>query len=135
MAYLFNQNSCLREVRESQRAFSALVSFMEKSHKAVVTSIEERQTEEEKRVETMVEDLEREIEELMNKSTEQKCPDADEPCEDKKSGTLVSIWKTMHKQFYWDVCRHILMTEETRNCFLPMCLCFRTTLPPSAALS
>ncbi|XP_067089616.1 bloodthirsty-related gene family, member 2 [Osmerus mordax] len=82
------KNSCLREVRESQRAFSALVSFMEKSHKAVVTSIEERQTEEEKRVETMVEDLEREIEELMNKSTEQKSLDADEPCVDKKCGTL-----------------------------------------------
>lgn len=71
------------------------MSFMEKSHKAVVTSIEERQTEEEKRVETMVEDLEREIVELMNKSTEQKFPDADEPCVDKKHGTLVSIWKTI----------------------------------------
>ncbi|CAB1350247.1 unnamed protein product, partial [Coregonus sp. 'balchen'] len=32
------KNSCLREVRESQKVFSALVSSMEKSHKAVSTT-------------------------------------------------------------------------------------------------
>lgn len=59
-----NQNSYLREVRESQKIFSALVNAMEKSHKAVVAAIEERQREEEKRVETLVTELQQEIQEL-----------------------------------------------------------------------
>uniref|UniRef100_A0A3Q3GHD7 Bloodthirsty-related gene family, member 2 n=1 Tax=Labrus bergylta TaxID=56723 RepID=A0A3Q3GHD7_9LABR len=36
------KNSYLREVRESQRVFSVLVNVMEKSHKALVTAIEEK---------------------------------------------------------------------------------------------
>lgn len=51
-------------MRESQKVFSALVSAMEKSHKAVVAAIEERQKEEEKRMKTLVEELEHEIQEL-----------------------------------------------------------------------
>ncbi|XP_026181617.1 bloodthirsty-related gene family, member 2 [Mastacembelus armatus] len=60
------KNSYLREVRESQKVFSALVNAMEKSHKAVVAAIEERQREEETRVETLVKELEQEIQELRN---------------------------------------------------------------------
>lgn len=63
-----NQNSYLREVRESQKVFSALVNAMEKSHKVVVAAIEERQKEEEKRVETLVNELQQEIQELRNVS-------------------------------------------------------------------
>lgn len=65
-----NQNSYLREVRESQKVFSALVNAMEKSHKAVVAAIEERQEEEERRVETLVEKLEQEIQDLRRETTE-----------------------------------------------------------------
>lgn len=65
-----HQNSYLREVRESQKIFSALVNAMEKSHKAVIAAIEERQREEEKRVETLVAELQQEIEELRKGATE-----------------------------------------------------------------
>lgn len=61
---LSNQNSYLKEVRESQKVFSALVHAMEKSHKAVVAAIEERQKEEERRMKTLVEELEHEVQEL-----------------------------------------------------------------------
>ncbi|XP_051244257.1 bloodthirsty-related gene family, member 2 [Dicentrarchus labrax] len=64
------KNSYLREVRESQKVFSALVNAMEKSHKAVVSAIEERQAEEERRVKTLVEELEQEIHELRRETTE-----------------------------------------------------------------
>lgn len=65
-----NQNSYLREVRESQKIFSALVNAMEKSHKAVIAAIEERQKDEEKRVETLVTELQEEIQELRKGATE-----------------------------------------------------------------
>ncbi|KAM6957133.1 bloodthirsty-related gene family, member 2 [Aplochiton taeniatus] len=64
------KNSCLREVRESHAVFSAFVSSMEQSHKAVVASIEERQREEETRVEIFVKELEHEIKELRNEHSE-----------------------------------------------------------------
>uniref|UniRef100_A0A667WIP6 Bloodthirsty-related gene family, member 2 n=1 Tax=Myripristis murdjan TaxID=586833 RepID=A0A667WIP6_9TELE len=63
-------NSCLREVRESQKIFSALVNSMEKRHKAVVAAIEERQREAEKRVETLVKELKQEIQELKKEDAE-----------------------------------------------------------------
>ncbi|XP_070297736.1 uncharacterized protein [Salvelinus sp. IW2-2015] len=62
--------SCVREVRESQKVFSALVSSMEKSHKAVVTAIEERQGKEERIVEKLVKELEQEIQQLRNGDTD-----------------------------------------------------------------
>lgn len=65
-----NQNSYLREVRESQKVFSVLVQAMEKSHKAVVDSIEERQREEGKKVETLVKEIEQEIQELRKETAE-----------------------------------------------------------------
>ncbi|XP_054861193.1 bloodthirsty-related gene family, member 2 isoform X2 [Amphiprion ocellaris] len=58
------KSSYLREVRESQKVFSALVNAMEKSHKAVVAVIEDKQREEEKRVEILMKEIEQEIEEL-----------------------------------------------------------------------
>ncbi|KAM9843609.1 claudin k isoform 2-T2 [Aulostomus maculatus] len=64
------KSSYLREVRESQKVFSALVNAMEKSHKAVVAAIEERQKEEEKNVETLVKELECEIQELRKEMNE-----------------------------------------------------------------
>ncbi|CAB1440155.1 unnamed protein product [Pleuronectes platessa] len=64
------KSSYLREVRESQKVFSALVYAMEKSHKTVVTAIEDRQRDEEKRVETLVTELEQEIQELRKETTE-----------------------------------------------------------------
>uniref|UniRef100_A0A673ZBB9 Bloodthirsty-related gene family, member 2 n=1 Tax=Salmo trutta TaxID=8032 RepID=A0A673ZBB9_SALTR len=64
------KNSCVREVRESQKVFSALVDSMEKSHKAVVTAIEERQGEEERVVEKLVKELEQEIQQLRNGDTD-----------------------------------------------------------------
>lgn len=65
-----NQNSYLREVRESQKVFSALVHAMEKSHKAVVDAIEGRKREEEKRVATLVKEIEQEIQELTKENTD-----------------------------------------------------------------
>ncbi|XP_072224179.1 bloodthirsty-related gene family, member 2 [Leuresthes tenuis] len=64
------KSSYLREVRESQKVFSALVSAMEKSHKAVVAVIEEKQKEEETRVETLVKEIKQEIQELRKESSE-----------------------------------------------------------------
>lgn len=64
------KNSYLREVRESQKLFSALVNEMEKSHKVVVAAVEERQKEEEKKVETLVMELKYEIKELRKETTE-----------------------------------------------------------------
>ncbi|KAF1379599.1 hypothetical protein PFLUV_G00177710 [Perca fluviatilis] len=64
------KNSYLREVRESQKVFSALVHAMEKNHKAVVDAIEERQREEDKKVETLVKEIEQEIQELRKETTE-----------------------------------------------------------------
>ncbi|XP_076000395.1 bloodthirsty-related gene family, member 2 [Genypterus blacodes] len=70
----FQKNSYLREVRESQKLFSALVEAMEKSHKAVVAAIEERQKEEEKQVETLVKELEQEIQDLKKEPNEFELP-------------------------------------------------------------
>lgn len=64
------KNSYLREVRESQKVFSALVHQMEKSHKALVSAIEEKQRQEEKKVETLVEELKKEIQELKKETPE-----------------------------------------------------------------
>ncbi|XP_068435579.1 bloodthirsty-related gene family, member 2 [Clinocottus analis] len=64
------KNSYLREVRESQKVFSVLVHAMEKSHKAVVDAIEGRQRDEEKRVATLVKEIEQEIQELRKENTE-----------------------------------------------------------------
>ncbi|KAM9393321.1 bloodthirsty-related gene family, member 2 [Pholidichthys leucotaenia] len=58
------KSSYLREVRESQKVFSILVNSMEKTHKMVVAAIEEKKGEEERRVETLVKEIEREIQDL-----------------------------------------------------------------------
>lgn len=63
------QNSCLREVQESQRVFSSLLSTLEKSHRLVVAAVEQKQREAEKRVDRLVKELEREIQELKNEHT------------------------------------------------------------------
>lgn len=65
-----NQDCYLKEVRESQKVFSALVIAMEKSHKGVIAAIEERQRDEVKRVETLVKELKQEIQELRKETTE-----------------------------------------------------------------
>ncbi|KAM9784270.1 LOW QUALITY PROTEIN: bloodthirsty-related gene family, member 2 [Syngnathus typhle] len=54
---LQEKNFYRREVRES-RVFSALVCAMQKSHKVVATAIEERQKNEQKKVESLVKELE-----------------------------------------------------------------------------
>ncbi|XP_028979383.2 bloodthirsty-related gene family, member 2 isoform X4 [Esox lucius] len=64
------KNSCLKEVRESHKVFSALTSSIENSHKAVVAAIEERQSEAERRVDKLVKELEEEIKHLKNRNTE-----------------------------------------------------------------
>ncbi|XP_041861667.1 bloodthirsty-related gene family, member 2 [Melanotaenia boesemani] len=64
------KSSYLREVRESQKVFSALVNAMEKSHKAVVAAIEEKQKEEERRVETLVKEIKQEIQQLKKEVSE-----------------------------------------------------------------
>ncbi|XP_062846907.1 bloodthirsty-related gene family, member 2 [Trichomycterus rosablanca] len=58
------KSSCLREVQESHRVFSALLSTAEMAHKAVVAQVEEKQMEAEKRVDQLVKELEGEIAEL-----------------------------------------------------------------------
>ncbi|KAJ0057897.1 hypothetical protein NL108_003042 [Boleophthalmus pectinirostris] len=84
------KNSYLREVRESQKTFSALVSAMEKSHKAVVTAIEERQREEEKRVAKLIKELEQEIQELTKdiSETEPTTFANEEPSDETEQGSV-----------------------------------------------
>ncbi|XP_047214956.1 E3 ubiquitin-protein ligase TRIM39-like [Girardinichthys multiradiatus] len=60
------KSSYLREVRESQTIFSALVCAMEKTHKAVVSAIEDKQKKEEQRVQMLIKDIMKEIEQLKN---------------------------------------------------------------------
>ncbi|XP_077475874.1 bloodthirsty-related gene family, member 2 [Stigmatopora argus] len=64
------KSSHLREVRDSQKVFSALVHAMEKSHKALVVAIEERQKEEQKKGETLLKELEQEIQELKKETAQ-----------------------------------------------------------------
>lgn len=92
-----NQTSYLREVRESQKVFSALVNAMEKSHKIVVAAIEEKQQEEEKKVETLVKGLEQEIQKLKETSeSEAQIPvNCDQP-EETKDVTVVSPSSFLH---------------------------------------
>ncbi|XP_058510168.1 claudin k isoform X1 [Solea solea] len=84
------KSSYLREVRDSQKVFSALVNAMEKSHKAVVAAIEERQIEEEKRVETLVKELEQEVQELRKETTESdhQVPENADQSDDTKQSTV-----------------------------------------------
>ncbi|XP_038158540.1 bloodthirsty-related gene family, member 2 [Cyprinodon tularosa] len=60
------KSSYLREVRESQKVFSALVCAMETTHKAVVSAIESKQKEEEQRVQKLIREIKEEIEQLRN---------------------------------------------------------------------
>lgn len=88
-----NQSSYLREVRESQKVFSALVIEMEKSHKLVIAEIEDRQRQEDKRVETLVKELKQEIQELQrdtDASDPQISLNGDEK-DEKNQDNLVSI--------------------------------------------
>lgn len=86
------KNSYLREVRESQKVFSALVSAMEKSHKAVITAIEDRKKEEEKRVEQLVKELEQEIEELSKDTAEnERPPSANDDLSDETKQVTVTV--------------------------------------------
>lgn len=64
---------------------------MEKSHKAVVAAIEERQREEERRVETLVEELKQEIQELRKETTEPdpQIPVNSDQSDDAKQVTVV----------------------------------------------
>ncbi|XP_061740640.1 bloodthirsty-related gene family, member 2 [Nerophis ophidion] len=64
------KSSYLREVRESEKVFSALVSAMEKNHKALVLAIEQCRREEEKKVHTLVTQLEQEIRELKKETAD-----------------------------------------------------------------
>lgn len=113
-----DQNSCLREVRESQKIFSALVNSMEKRHKAVVAAIEERQREEEKRVETLVKELEQEIQELNKEDAESvpQIPLKDEQSDDTEHIILVSKY----------TCRHMTLWRSLASLlkwYLTLCLC------------
>ncbi|XP_051573564.1 bloodthirsty-related gene family, member 2 [Myxocyprinus asiaticus] len=63
-------NTCLKEVQESQRVFSCLLSTLEQSHKLVVAAVEQKQREAEKRVDRLVKSLEKEIFELKSGNTQ-----------------------------------------------------------------
>ena len=58
------QSSCQREVKESHRVFTELVTSIEQSHTLVVAAVEEKERQAEKRVSRLVRELEREIREL-----------------------------------------------------------------------
>ncbi|KAJ0001317.1 hypothetical protein NQD34_006337 [Periophthalmus magnuspinnatus] len=91
------RNSFLREVRESQKTFSALVSAMEKSHKAVVTAIENRQREEEKRVDKLIKELEQEIKELTKDTSETEPTSVnEEPSDELEQMDIYLSAKTAH---------------------------------------
>ncbi|XP_017280945.1 bloodthirsty-related gene family, member 2 [Kryptolebias marmoratus] len=90
------KSSYLREVRESQKVFSALVTSMEKTHKAVVSAIEEKQREEERRVETLVKELKREIKHLRIQTNEAD-PQASDQSDDTEQITAPSEMKDWSK--------------------------------------
>lgn len=109
------KNSYLREVRESQKVFSALVHAMEKNHKAVVDAIEGRQREEEKKVETLVKEIEQEIQTLKKETPE---PDPQVPGNSERGGddteqVTVTIVPTMSPSEMKDWSR---VTIETDPC-------------------
>ncbi|KAM3598943.1 uncharacterized protein V6R79_024485 [Siganus canaliculatus] len=95
-SFELQKNSYLKEVRESQRVFSALVNAMEKSHKAVVAAIEERQREEEKKVATLVEELELEIQKMRKQTTDSdpQVPENGEGSDDAKPVTVSTVSTT-----------------------------------------
>lgn len=86
------KSSYLREVRESQKVFSALVCAMEKTHKAVVSAIEEKQKQEEERVQTLIKEIKKEIEQLRN-HVNQPDPQGFEQNEDMKQVVLPNDMK------------------------------------------
>lgn len=88
------KSSFLREVRESQKTFSALVNAMEKSHKAVVAAVEARQKEEERKVEMLVTEIEQEIQELKKQAIEADPPIAENISQndDTKKISLMRDW-------------------------------------------
>ncbi|XP_060798495.1 bloodthirsty-related gene family, member 2 isoform X2 [Neoarius graeffei] len=63
------KSTCRREVQESHRVFSALLSSVEVAHKAVVAEVEAKQQEAEKRVDRLIKELEKEIAELKSGQT------------------------------------------------------------------
>ncbi|KAL2101628.1 hypothetical protein ACEWY4_003389 [Coilia grayii] len=66
------KSSCQREVQESHRVFTALVSSIEQSHKLVVVAAEEKEKQAERRVSRLVKELEREIRELRDGTPSQE---------------------------------------------------------------
>ncbi|XP_076866165.1 bloodthirsty-related gene family, member 2 [Brachyhypopomus gauderio] len=64
------KSTCIREVQESQRVFSILLSSLEEAHKDLVASVEEKQKEAERRVDRLVDSLEKEILELKEMKSE-----------------------------------------------------------------
>ncbi|KAG5279192.1 hypothetical protein AALO_G00075090 [Alosa alosa] len=68
------KSSCQREVQESNRVFSALVSSIEQSQMLVVASVEEKERHAEKRVSRLVRELEQEIRELREGKANQEEP-------------------------------------------------------------
>ncbi|KAM4535257.1 bloodthirsty-related gene family, member 2 isoform 1-T1 [Fundulus diaphanus] len=86
------RSSYLREVRESQKVFTALICSMEKAHKAVVSAIEDKQKEEEQRVQTQIKDIKAEIEQLRNHMS-QSDPQVSYQSEDMKQVVLPSEMK------------------------------------------
>ena len=111
-----NQSSYLREVRESQKVFSALVSAMEKSHKAVVAVIEERQKEEETRVETLVKEIKQEIQELRKEISESDPQVSGDQSDEPKQFVMVNI--LMYSR------QHDHNTEALSSCNAEYCFHF-----------
>ncbi|XP_014855910.1 PREDICTED: E3 ubiquitin-protein ligase TRIM39-like isoform X2 [Poecilia mexicana] len=90
------KSSYLREVRESQKVFSALVCAMEETHKAVVSAIEDKQKEQEQRVQTLIKDIKEEIEQLRNHMN-QPDPQAFDQNDDMKQVVLPTDMKDWSK--------------------------------------
>lgn len=130
-----NQNSYLKEVRESQKVFSALVNAMEKSHKAVVAAIEERQKEEESRVETMVKELEEEIQELRKETTEcdtQISVNGDQS-DDSKQVTVVSTVR-LSMTDPWSAADYTMIVVEQWHGEMSFFMSHRALFPPCVPL-
>lgn len=86
------QSSYLREVRESQKIFSTLVNAMEKTHRAVVAGIEEKQKEEEKRVEALIKEIQQEIQELKEETSQTDLRISASQSDDMKHVAVVSVY-------------------------------------------
>lgn len=87
---------------------------MEKTHKAVVSGIEEKQKEEEKRVDALIKEIQQEIQELKEETSQTDLRISASQSDDVKQVAVVSVYyKSSVRRMMWNGCDEIfLLTED-----------------------